>query len=154
MEDYMEQVDLALERFRQGYSCSQAVFSVLAEPRGIETGTALRLAAGFGGGIARTGQTCGCVTGAIMAIGLAQAGISPEENKAEKDKTAELGRRFMHEFAQRNGSTECRLLLGCDISTPQGMEEARQRDLFQSRCTKLVRDAIEIVNPLIAGPTR
>lgn len=150
----MEQVDLAVERFRQGYSCSQSVFSVLAEPRGIETNTALRLAAGFGGGIARTAQTCGCVTGAIMAIGLEQRGISPEENKTEKDKTGELGRRLMHEFAQRNGSTECRVLLGCDISTPQGLEEAKQKNLFQSRCTKLVRDAIEIVNPLITGSTR
>jgi C_GCAxxG_C_C family probable redox protein len=72
----MVQTDLALQRFQQGYSCSQSVFSVLAEPLGIETGTAMRVAAGFGGGIARSAETCGCVTGAIMAIGLTQADVS------------------------------------------------------------------------------
>ena len=145
----MVQTDLALQRFQQGYSCSQSVFSVLAEPLGIETGTALRVAAGFGGGIARSAETCGCVTGAIMAIGLTQADVSPERNKAEREKTYELSRRMMREFSARNGSTGCRELLGCDIATPQGQEEARKNNLFQLRCTKFVRDAVEIVNQVV-----
>jgi C_GCAxxG_C_C family probable redox protein len=147
----MTQADLALQRFQQGYSCSQAVFSVLAEPRGIGTDTALRIAAGLGGGIARSAETCGCVTGAIMAIGLEQRDVSPDHNKAEREKTYELARRMMREFSQRNGTTECRILLGCDIGTPQGLEEARQKDLFRLRCAKLVRDAVEIVNLLVGS---
>jgi C_GCAxxG_C_C family probable redox protein len=145
----MEQTELALQRFQQAYSCSQSVFSVLAEPLGIETDTALRVAAGFGGGIARSAGTCGCVTGAIMAIGLKQGDVSPERNKADREKTYELARQMMREFSERNGSTDCRELMGCDIGTPQGQEEARQRDLFRLRCTKFVRDAVEIVNQLL-----
>lgn len=68
----MEPTDIAEERFREGYSCSQSVFSALAERWKIEPGVSLRIAAGFGGGLARSARTCGCVTGAIMAIGLAQ----------------------------------------------------------------------------------
>jgi C_GCAxxG_C_C family probable redox protein len=144
----MEQAELAVQRFGQGYSCSQSVFSVLAEPLGLDADTAYRVASGLSGGIARTGATCGCVTGAIMAIGLAQADVTPEHNKAGKERTCELARRAMGEFAQRNGSTECRVLLGCDLSTPQGREEAHERDLFRLRCAKFVRDAVEIVNQL------
>jgi C_GCAxxG_C_C family probable redox protein len=144
----MSHTDLAIDRFRQGYSCSQAVFSVLAEPLGIHSHTAFRIAAGFGGGIARSGQTCGCVTGAIMALGLRQQDVSPQGNTAAKAETCELARRMMHEFVERNGSTECRVLLGCDIGTPQGYEEARRNDLFRLHCVKLVSDAVEIVNLL------
>lgn len=146
----MNVTDVAVARFQEGYSCSQAVFSALAEPRGIDRDLALRIGAGFGGGLARSAQTCGCVTGAIMAIGLAQRGVSPEENRAEKEKTYERVRRFMREFADRNGSTVCRDLLGCDISTPEGLEHARQSGLFQSRCPKLVRDAVEIAEGILA----
>lgn len=140
----MEPVELALARFAQGYSCSQSVFSVLAEPRGVNGDLAFRIAAGFGGGIARSGQTCGCVIGAIMAIGLGQRSVSPEENKTEKDKTYELVQRFLREFAARNGSTACKDLLGCEIGTTEGMKYARENKLFQTRCVKLLRDAVEI----------
>jgi C_GCAxxG_C_C family probable redox protein len=148
----MDVTDIAEARFREGYSCSQAVFSALAERWNIDPSVSLRIAAGFGGGLARSAQTCGCVTGAIMAIGLAQRGISPEENRSEKEKTCETSRRFMRAFEERNGSTLCSELLGCNISTPEGLAEARQKGLFQSRCNKLVRDAVEIVQGMLAQP--
>jgi C_GCAxxG_C_C family probable redox protein len=146
----MDPADLAVERFKQGYSCSQAVFSVCAERRGVDRDLAFRLAAGFGGGLARTAQICGCVTGAIMAIGLEQRGVSPEENRLEKDMTCETAREFMDRFAERTGHMLCRDLLGCDISTPAGLAEARRNDLFQSRCRQFVRDAVEIVEDVLS----
>jgi len=147
----MDLTAIAQARFRDGYSCSQSVFSALAERWNIDPTVSLRIAAGFGGGLARSGGTCGCVTGAIMAIGLAQRGISPEENRAEKRKTCEVSQQFMYAFEERNGSMLCRELLGCDISTAEGLAEARQKELVQSRCAKLVRDAVEIVQDMLAG---
>jgi C_GCAxxG_C_C family probable redox protein len=147
----MDLKDIAEARWREGYSCSQSVFAALAERWGIEPAVSLRIAAGFGGGLARSAQTCGCVTGAIMAIGLAQRGISPEENRTEKEKTYEACRYFMRQFKERNGSTVCLDLLGCDISTAEGLAEARQRGLFESQCKKLIRDAVEIVNGILVS---
>jgi len=141
----MQTTDTALALFKQEYSCAQAVFTALAERRGIDRELALRLAAGFGGGIARSAQTCGCVTAGVMAIGLEQAGVTPEGNKAAKGKTYEAAQKLLREFTQRNGSTICRDLLGCDLSTPEGHQQAKQEGLFQKRCTKLVSDAVEIV---------
>jgi len=146
----MNSAEVAVTRFEQGYSCSQAVFSALAEPRGIDRDLALRVAAGFGGGLARSGQTCGCLTGALMAIGLAQSSVSSEENRAAKEKTYERARRLLREFAEHNHSTLCLDLLGCDISTPEGLEYARRTGLFQTRCTPLVRDAVEIAERILA----
>jgi C_GCAxxG_C_C family probable redox protein len=141
----MGPAEIAEARFREGYSCSQSVFSALAEPWNIDPAVSLRIAAGFGGGLARSARTCGCVTGAIMAIGLAQRGISAAENRSEKEKTYEASRQFMRAFEERNGSTVCSDLLGCNISTPEGLAEARRKGLFQLRCTRLIRDAVEIV---------
>jgi C_GCAxxG_C_C family probable redox protein len=145
--------DLAEARLRDGYSCSQAVFSVLAERWNVSPEVSLRIAAGFGGGLARSAQTCGCVTGAVMAIGLAQSEIDPERNRSEKERTCERSRRFMRAFEERSGSTLCSELLGCDISTPEGMERARLEGLFQSRCTNLVRNAVEMVQDMFAEPS-
>ena len=145
----MDLTDIAESRHRSGYSCSQSVFSALAERWNISPDVSLRIAAGFGGGLAQSARTCGCVTGAIMAIGLAQRGISPEVNRSEKEKTYEVCRRFMRAFEERNGSTLCSELLGCNISTPEGLAEARREGLFQSRCPKLVRDAVEIVRDML-----
>ncbi len=145
----MNLTDIAEARFQNGYSCSQSVFSTLAERWDIGPDVSLKIAAGFGGGIARSAGICGCVTGGIMAIGLAQQGISPETNRSEKEKTYEVCQRFMRAFEERNGSTLCSELLGCDLSTPEGLAKAHQEGLFHSRCTKLVRDAVEIVESML-----
>ena len=144
----MNLVAIAEARFGNGYSCSQSVFSALAERWNIDPDVSLRVSAGFGGGIARSAGTCGCVTGGIMALGLAQHEIDPEANPSEKEKTYEVCRQFMRTFAERNGSTLCSELLGCDISTPEGFA-VHQQGLHRSRCTTLVRDAVEIVESLL-----
>jgi C_GCAxxG_C_C family probable redox protein len=141
----MNTTQIADARFQNGYSCSQSVFSALAEQWNIGPEVSLRIAAGFGGGIARTAGTCGCVTGGIMALGLTQREISPEG----KEKTYEVCRQFMRAFEDRNGSLLCSGLLGCDISTPEGRAKAHQDGLTHARCTKFVRDAVEIVESLL-----
>ncbi len=142
----MQAADLAVERFSQGYSCSQSVFSVLAEARGVDLDLAFRVSAGFGGGIARSAETCGCITGALMAIGLDQRSVAPEDNKAERENTYEAGQRFIREFAARHGATRCRDLLGVDISTPEGLRQSREMGLHRKLCDKFVGDAVEIAS--------
>ena len=39
--------------------------------------------------------------------------------------------------------------LGCDISTPAGFEEAKQKGLLTTVCPKMVRDAGEILEQLL-----
>ena len=55
--------------FDQGFDCAQTVFSAFAEDLDLDEETALKIAAGFGGGM-HQGDMCGCVTGGLMVLGL------------------------------------------------------------------------------------
>ena len=52
---------------------------------------------------------------------------------------------FADRFRQRNGSNTCRELLGCDISTADGLKQAQEQNLFKTTCVKMVEDAAEIL---------
>jgi C_GCAxxG_C_C family probable redox protein len=134
----------AVALLNQGCNCCQAVLSAYAERHGLERSTALKLGAGFGGGIGRLGETCGAITGAVLVLGLRHGSAEA----AAKQKTAELVRKFVSRFKQRHGSTNCRQLLGCDLSKPEEFEWAVKQGLLATRCPKLVRHAVEILEEL------
>ena len=48
----MSKADLAVDCLKEGFNCSQAVFSAFAPELGLDRETALRVAAAFGGGMA------------------------------------------------------------------------------------------------------
>lgn len=144
----MSRSDHAVEQFRSGLNCSQAVLGEFAEEYGLEPGPALKVACGFGGGMGRTGSTCGAVTGAIMVLGLATGGPDPRALAAKVRAYAQV-RELLERFKERHGSTACRDLLGCDISTPDGYEQASQLGLFQSRCPRYVSDAVTILEEIL-----
>ena len=66
----MSRVEQAVSCFKGGFNCSQAVLSTYAQDFGLDREAALKLAAGFGGGMGRMAGTCGAVTGAFMVLGL------------------------------------------------------------------------------------
>lgn len=138
----------AVDRFNDGLNCSQAVLSSYSEQFGLDCEKALKIAAGFGGGM-RMGRTCGAVTGAFMVLGLKYGNTSAEDKRA-KAKTNDMVVEFTNRFKARNGSVMCRDLLGCDISTPQGSKEAQDRGLFTSVCPEMVQDAAEILEEILA----
>ena len=143
-----EKVDAALARFREGSTCSQAILSTWGGEFGLERETALRAASAFGGGMAGLGEVCGAVTGALIVIGL-KHGQTEAKDKETKQKNYALVRDFTGRFRARNGSLSCRELLGCDLSTAEGMETARSRGLFTERCPRFVRDAAEILEEIL-----
>ena len=80
----MDRIKQAVTAFKEGFSCSQAVFSALSESSGLERNTALKISQPFGGGIAHMGDTCGAVTGAFMAIGLQYGRTKAEDAEAKE----------------------------------------------------------------------
>ncbi|HUT47101.1 MAG TPA: C-GCAxxG-C-C family protein [Sedimentisphaerales bacterium] len=138
----------AVNNFKEGSNCSQAVLSVYAEESGLSRKTALKIARGFGGGMGRMAQTCGAVTGAFMVLGL-KYGNADIHDKEAREKIYGLVREFVRRFESRNSSIVCRELLGCDISKPEGAMAAKENGLFTSVCPELVRDAAEILDEMI-----
>jgi C_GCAxxG_C_C family probable redox protein len=145
----MNKGDRAASGLRDGFNCAQSVFSTLAPGLGLDEGTAARIASAFGGGMARRGDACGAVTGAFMVLGL-MYGSSRPQDKDKKENSYELAREFVRRFSDRNGTTICRDLLGCDIGTHEGYEQAKQRGLFDTVCVKLVKDAVEILEDMLS----
>jgi C_GCAxxG_C_C family probable redox protein len=135
--------------FAQEFACSQSVFTAFADPADIPRETALRVAAGFGGGLARSGETCGAVTGAIMALGLRYCCVPAEVNPLGKLQAYPPVQEFLARFKARHGTIVCRELLGADLGTPEGAERARKEGLVKSRCPAFVRDAAAILEELI-----
>ena len=94
------------------------------------------------------GEICGAVTGAFMVIGLKYGRTTVQDAKSH-EKTNRLVKEFVDKFKSRNGSIVCRELLGCDLSTPDGQKTFVDKKLRDTLCTKLVRDAAEIVGQLL-----
>ena len=141
-----QRIEAAEMLHQKGFNCSQAVFATLAESMGMDRTLALKIASPFGGGIGHTGETCGAVTGALMALGLAE-GISEPDRQAKEQVYART-REFLDRFRERYGAVACRVLIGVDISTPEGMQQARERDVFSSRCGGFIRGAIELADEM------
>lgn len=147
----MDVVARAVQLSESGCSCSQSVFGAFAPRFGLDEETAIRIASGFGGGM-RMGETCGALTGAFMVLGLALAGgtsRTTDGRQAVSDAVFECTRRFR----DGHGVLACRDLIGCDIHTPEGMQLAKDRNLFDTTCRGLVRDAATVVASLLE-PTR
>lgn len=148
----MNDSDAAVAAFNGGINCAQAILSTYGLQYGIDKSTALKISLGFGAGMGRLSETCGAVTGAIMVLGLKHAtgDSSPQE---KKENAYAAVREFVRRFEERNGSVVCRKLLGCDLSTPEGMRKAKDLDLVKKVCPKMVADAAEILDEMLAEKT-
>jgi C_GCAxxG_C_C family probable redox protein len=139
----VKESDIAVEMFRSGCACSQAVLAPFAERYGLSREQALRVAAGFAGGMRRA-ETCGAVTGGLMVLGLAHCGADCDVVAGRK-AAYEAVIAFSNEFREREGGLDCKALLGCDVSTPEGARAAQEANLFRTRCVDLVRQAADLV---------
>jgi len=138
----MKKSQLAIENFKT-LNCAQSVLLSHAEELKLDRTTALRIALGFGGGMAMA-KTCGAVTGAYMVLGL-KANFKEKTIQEIKVETKAAVRKFNDLFIARHGSLKCKKLLGVDISTSKGSAVANEKKLFDSVCKGLVGSAAEIL---------
>jgi len=138
----------AVACFKGGFSCTQALLSSFSEELGMDRETACKVASGFGGGVGRTGNICGAVSGAILVIGLKYGKAIPE-NCAERDRTYELVQEFVREYTALHGSVNCTELLGYDLSNPEAYAEAQEKRVAAQKCPKLVEDAVLVLEKII-----
>ena len=142
----MDHKQAALGYFRSGMHCSQAVLAAFAEECGITEDQALRLGSCFGSGM-RKGQVCGACTGGLMALGL-MYGFTDRgsEDKIRADRVNDM---MMDRFAESCGSCICNEILGCDISTAEGVRHALDSRLFTELCPKMVAAAVDTVEGIV-----
>ena len=136
----------AISGFSGGFNCSQSVFAAFSEKYGVSEEIARKIACGLGGGM-RSAEVCGAVSGAVLVVGL-KYGHSIAEDSESKSNCYAKTRELIARFREENGSIICRDILGSDISTPEGYEQARGKGLFTTTCFDMVRSAIAILEEL------
>lgn len=136
-------IDAVREDFNMGIICAQQVLSHFSERFGVPEKDALRLASCFGSGMGQA-STCGCVTGALMVMGLAH-GVAGPRNREQKQNL--YGRRdaFMAAFAAAHGSVECKGVLGHDLTDPQQLAVIKEKKLFTTVCVPLICDTCTLL---------
>lgn len=142
----MERSERAVELFKGGMNCTQSVLAAFAPAYGLDAEAAVRLGAPFGGGIAFLQEVCGALTGAIMVMGLARGAGGFDRDGREG--VNEIARAVAEQFRGMSGSILCRDLIECDITTPEGLAEARAKNGF-APCAEYVRAASRIIEEML-----
>ena len=142
----MSKVQDAVSAFGSGFNCSQAIVRTYGPDYGLSALDSARVSCGFGGGM-RRGDTCGAVTGALMVLGLRYGPQDVSDTSAKAGVCSKVTE-FQSRFESRCDSVICRDLLGCDISTPEGMEHAASNNLCKTVCPRMVRVAAEILEDM------
>jgi len=138
----------AVRRFLKSMNCAQAILETYAPAMGLSIETSRRIASAFAGGMGM-GSECGAVTGAFLVIGLKYGKTLDNDPKADQE-TFKRVTEFVKEFKARNNYIGCSQLLGIDMSTPEGVQEAGKKGLFTKRCPTFILSATEILERIIA----
>ena len=114
--------DRAVELFKSGFNCSQAVFAEFSEKIALDEQTRLRV------------SECSGVSVVY--------GATDGEDREAKKKTYEVVQEIAAEFKKENPSIVCRELLGLSKADENPTPEARTEQYYKKRpCVQLVADA-------------
>jgi C_GCAxxG_C_C family probable redox protein len=141
--------DVAIEKFLDGYNCAQSVFYSFCDYLNFDKDTALKSSCGFGAGMGRKEEVCGAVSGGIMVIGMLY-GRGENQDRSLTENTYLKTRELMDKFTERQGTFICRRLLqDCELTTPAGQKEFKEKDLLNKVCKECVRNVVEIIEDII-----
>ena len=139
----------AITLFRQGYNCSQAVFAAFADELDINSGTAIKIASSFGGGMGSLREVCGAVTGMFMVAGTKYGYSSPDDLKMKREHY-KLIQRMAEKFKEENKYIVCRDLLGIQPVGANLIPQERTDEYYKKRpCEELVGCAARIMDEMI-----
>lgn len=145
--DYQQKKEQALKDLECGYNCAQSVLRQFSQEYGLQKELSTRIASGFGGGL-RMAKTCGAVSGAIMTIGL-MYGFENAEELARREKINRITIQFLDWFKQKFGTTECKDLLGIDVTLPGNRQIAEESGIMERMCPDCIGTAIDIISEIV-----
>lgn len=125
----------------RGYACSETVFTTLCEAVDERlAATCVSFATGFRGGMS-SGDVCGAISGAVMAMGLL---LAPPEPGGPSPELSEAVKLLRAKFEERYGLLDC----GALLEKFPDKEDPARRDFCESIVDFVVETAAEIMkNP-------
>lgn len=145
----MTHQEKAVELFKSGCNCAQAVFLAFNDIMKLDEARALKLSSSFGGGFGRMREVCGAVSGMCMVLGTIYGYDDVESQKLKMEHYARI-QKCMKEFEEVNGTYICRELIGEEGKDTGSNPTERTKDFYKRRpCSELVRIAAEITENYI-----
>ena len=142
-----QRIQRAVELFMQGYGCCQSVLCAFADRYGMDEKTALKVSAGFGGGVGRMRMMCGTCSALVILAGM-EKGQTRGEDREGKAACYQLVRQLLETFRQRNGSIICAELLqmnGVKAETGTSQPDERNAEYYRVRpCARKVESAARV----------
>jgi len=148
-EEILKELEAKVDKFMPMYrTCSQTSFAVLNEQFGLKADRAIAGLMPFAGGIVGRGETCGAVSGSILAIGF----FIDQKGKDPYAASMKLGGLFFNGFEKEFGSTRCKEVVKhqfgryYDFLNPEDQKLFMAESLKTGKCLEVVKKAV-----LIAG---
>ena len=123
--------ETVLENLGYGYLCSESVIKGVAKHMGIAWDRLPAIATGLGGGFGGMGNTCGALTGAVLALGLSHGRNMPDQDPFV---CGALVQKLVEGFKDRFRSIDCADILGVDIRTEEGRTHSMKQGLLNLPC--------------------
>lgn len=157
ISEFLEKIEKTAYEYDKVYhGCSQCTLKAIQEHLNLGNGEAFKAASALAGGIARMGETCGALLGAIMAIGLAYGREKLEVtfSSINYQKAMKVAIKLYQKFEEEFGSTKCRdiqkTLFGrsFNLNNPKDLEEFIKINAYE-KCAKVVGKTARIAAEII-----
>lgn len=129
--------EIAGEYFKKGLNCSECVFQSFLDTHEIDIPKeVIGLATGFGGGMGQTRNTCGAITGAVLALSALRGRKNPLEKETPKERIQQLQQVYIpfgemvREIEQHYGTLICK-----ELSAPYGDFKGKAR---KQNCKQII----------------
>ena len=132
MSSAEEGVARAAECFAKGHNCAEAVLRGVCHAQGVDIPDGcLRMATPFGGGIGRSEDICGALTGGVMGVGACLGRVGAD---GDKTRSYDAANALFKGFVAAFGSAKCGDINRGDFKSPE----------HNVRCTGFVREAARL----------
>jgi len=145
----IDPAEFAKQRFLDHFNCTIAILEAFAPKYGAPLEHIRKIATPFAAGM-WLGKTCGAVTGAVMALGLAYGRTAAKDSHADALMPAKVKELYTLVQAEFGPDLDCSALLGTDMGTPEGVKKAADLGLFKIKCPGLVLASARAVEKLTA----
>lgn len=153
--DIEERVRRAEDYFVAGFNCAQSVVAAYADIYGFTHEQALRLSAGFGGGIGRLRLTCGAALGMVALCGMESGSATPGDREGKSRNYADV-QELLARFRDQFGTMTCAELLRLKKDAPTSWQASeRTPEYYKGRpCLMQVGAAARIYGQWLEARTR
>jgi C_GCAxxG_C_C family probable redox protein len=139
-------INRAIEYIDDGFLCVEAVLRALADLKGVESDYIPSISSGLAAGVARTGQICGAVSGAILGLGL---WFGRNEPLVTDRKPYWYSRVFIDRWMKTRPSTNCSELLGIDLDNPEENRVFDEGNMWKNKCQLYIREAVGLAYDIL-----